>query len=152
VRGKERQIASYLAQRGWFDSGVQRVLRKWMPTLGSEAVKEAFLALRRVYENGSGTVLEVDGPWHLKFMIELACALEKLHGLENCAGWVVKTCGRLRPGTHIDRRPLLSYEQMAREIQAMGGPKFSVAALKKAAQRLKLSGLYQEAERELDLL
>jgi len=59
VRGKERQIAGYLAQRGWWYSDVQHVVRRWEPELGYEAVKEAFLVLRRVYENRTGTVLEI---------------------------------------------------------------------------------------------
>jgi hypothetical protein len=68
VRGKERKIPSYLAQRGWWDAEVQRVVRKWEPVLGQEAVEDAFLVLRRWYEDGTGTALAVQGPRHLNFV------------------------------------------------------------------------------------
>jgi hypothetical protein len=145
VRGKERQIAGYLAQRGWCYPDVQSVARKWEPVLGFGAVKEVFLILRRWYEEGTGNVLKIHGPQHLNFVREMASALEKLHAPENCAGWVIKMCGRVRPGTPIGRS-LMSYGQMAKEIQAKGGPQFSVDALKKAAQRLKVARYYDEAE------
>jgi hypothetical protein len=141
VRGKERKIPSYLAQRGWWDAEVQRVVREWEPVLGQEAVEDAFLVLRRWYEDGTGTALAVHGPRHLNFVRGMASALERLHDPGNCAGWVIKMCGRLKPGIHKGRLPLLSFEQMAREIKAHGGPKFTVDALKKAAQRLKVSGV-----------
>ena len=148
MRGKERQIAGYLAQRGWWHSDVQRVVDEWEPVLGFESVKEAFLALRRVYEDGTGTVIEIEGPRHLRFLREMSAALERLHDPMNCAGWVIKMSGRVRPGTLIGRT-LMSYKEMAKEIQAQGGPKFTVDALKKAAQRLQVAGYYEEVERKL---
>ena len=152
MRGKKREIASYLAQRGWWDVNVQRVVGKWEPVIGMEAVEEAFIVLRRWYEEAWGDVLTIHGPRQLDFVWEMATALKKLHAPMNCAGWVVKMCGHLQRGPHRGRLPLLSFEQMAKKIRAQGGPKFTVDALKKAAQRLKLSGVEEEAEDTVHLI
>jgi hypothetical protein len=147
VRGREREAASYSAQRGWFDRGVQRVVLKWTSKLGIESVQDGFQALRRVYEYGSAVRLNVDGPRHLAFLREMAAALERLHDRENCAGWVIKLCGRMTPGRHQGCIPLLSYKEMAQEILRQGGPRFELEALRKAAQRLRVAGFDERAER-----
>jgi hypothetical protein len=50
MRGKSRRFGSYLASRGWLDTGVQKVVQKWA-ILGCEVANERLRQINRVMEN-----------------------------------------------------------------------------------------------------
>ncbi len=111
VRGKQRVIGGYHAQRGWFYAEVQRVAKKWIPRLGDDIVLQTFLDIRRAFEWGSGVVRVTVRPGaeqrqYRQFLYELMAALDDLHAPENVAGWVIKMCGELKRPTLLSNKDI----------------------------------------------
>lgn len=140
MRGNRRTGGDYLAQRGWYAREVRRVIYKWSYEIDPELIRDVFLRMERIAEGrgvgpDDGYNITINKLEHLEFCYELQQALDKLFCRENSAGWVVKLCGRLRPTDWS----LMTFAAMADEIVACNGPRFTEDALKKAAQRLRLS-------------
>lgn len=160
MRGRVRKTADYFAIRGWFYPEVQKVLCKWRKKFQeqqtidvADLIIHTFLDVRRVFEDGEGLLqVSIRNREHGRFALELMTALHELHNPENVAGWVVKFCGLQTPDIEWKPSPrgrngsrkmrplrLLKWEEMQEEIRAKSGRTFSVDAIKKAAQRLKLT-------------
>jgi hypothetical protein len=54
MKGRKRGGGGYHSIRGWWDAGVQRVVKKWAPKLGTAAVRQAFVETRRAFEEKGG--------------------------------------------------------------------------------------------------
>jgi hypothetical protein len=126
----------------------------------SETIEKNFRILRRCFEYREKVMLEIEGQlncvWY--FVVDMIQALDDLFDPENTAGWVVKMCGESKPvpkklikcfrdsegNLHQktiavqDLRPL-TFKEMAAAIADLGGPRFEVKSLEKAAERLKLA-------------
>jgi hypothetical protein len=147
MRGKKRIQPGYHASRGWFYKPIQKVICKWDPIFGREVTQATFHEVRRVMEDGSGTlVVNIENTKHRRFVCELLKALDELHDPENSHGWVVKMWPRRNYGPN--RRLLPTYAEIKEQIRELGGPKFTVDALKRSATRLRM--LVSEKQKELD--
>lgn len=137
MRGKKRIQPGYHAARGWYYKSVQKVIKKWDPTFGREFTHENFQKIRRVMENGRGLIeVEIQSVPHRQFLCELMTALNELHDPDSIDGWVVKIWPVL--GDNPSQSLLLSYAEIKQRIKDLGGPDFSVDALKKSARRLRM--------------
>lgn len=147
MRGKKRIQPGYHAARGWFYKPIQKVIHKWDPIFGREVTQATFHEVRRVMEDGSGTlVVYIENTEHRRFVCELLKALDELHDRENSHGWVVKMWPRMN--YNRNERPLPTYSEIREKIKELGGPDFTEDALKQSAKRLRM--IVTEKQKELD--
>ncbi len=146
-RGRSREVGSYHAQRGWFYSGIRKVVRKWVPTLDAEIILQTFDDVQYTMEQADGKMqVEVHGVEHRRFLCELMTALDELHDPENESGWVIRLFGKSKCPPGLSACEIIDLRSLSRKLFSATTPLagYLKRQLSKAAVNALASSLRQK--------